>query len=63
MLAADIAPLFSRKNGECRTCAVKVLAGEPQHLDNALSKQEHEQQQLISPCVYRAKTSHLILDI
>lgn len=63
MLAADIPAAYSCKTGECRTCAVKVLAGEPHHFDNSLSKAEHEKQKLMCPCVSRAKTSHLTLDI
>jgi ferredoxin-NADP reductase/predicted pyridoxine 5'-phosphate oxidase superfamily flavin-nucleotide-binding protein len=62
MLAADIPAVFGCKTGECRTCAVKVLAGEPEHLDNALSTKEHEEQ-IMCPCVSRAKTSHLTLDV
>jgi ferredoxin len=62
MLAADIPAPYSCKTGECRTCAVKVLAGEVQHFDNALSKKEHEEQ-LMCPCVSRAITSNLTLDI
>lgn len=63
MLEADIPAIYSCKTGECRTCAVKVLAGEPLHLDNALSKEEQEDQQLMCPCISRAKTADLTLDI
>jgi len=63
MLAADIPAIYSCKTGECRTCAVKVLAGEPLHLDNTLSKAEQDNQQLMCPCVSRAKTTALTLDI
>ncbi len=63
MLAADIPAIYSCKTGECRTCAVKVLAGEPLHLDNTLSKAEQDNQQLMCPCVSRAKTAALTLDI
>ena len=61
MLAADIAAVYSCKTGECRTCAVEVLEGEVQHLDNSLSKEERKN--LMCPCVSRAKTSSLVLDI
>ncbi|NQY88905.1 MAG: 2Fe-2S iron-sulfur cluster binding domain-containing protein [Colwellia sp.] len=63
MLAVDIPVIYSCKTGECRTCAIKVLAGEPLHLDNTLSTVERENQQLICPCVSRAKTADLTLDI
>lgn len=63
MLAADIPAIYSCKTGECRACAVKVLAGDPLHLDNALSKAEQENKQLMCPCVSRAHTADLTLDI
>jgi ferredoxin-NADP reductase/predicted pyridoxine 5'-phosphate oxidase superfamily flavin-nucleotide-binding protein len=63
MLMAGIPAIYSCKTGECRTCAVKVLAGETLHLDNCLSKEEQENQQLMCPCVSRAKTSNLTLGI
>lgn len=63
MISADVTPIYSCKTGECRSCVVEVLAGEPQHLDNALSIEEQEQQKLMCPCVSRAKSAHLTLDI
>lgn len=35
---------FSCKTGDCKTCATKVLNGEPQHLDNCLTEEERQQQ-------------------
>ncbi|KGJ87500.1 2Fe-2S iron-sulfur cluster-binding protein [Thalassotalea sp. ND16A] len=63
MLDANIAAPYSCKAGECKTCAVKILEGTPKHLDNALSVAEQEQQGLMCPCVSRATSSHLTLDI
>jgi ferredoxin-NADP reductase/predicted pyridoxine 5'-phosphate oxidase superfamily flavin-nucleotide-binding protein len=63
MIEAGIPTIYSCKTGECRTCAIKVLAGNPLHLDNVLSKEEQENQQLMCPCVSRAKTADLTLDI
>ncbi|OUS29053.1 pyridoxamine 5'-phosphate oxidase [Thalassotalea sp. 42_200_T64] len=63
MLDANIAAPYSCKAGECKTCVVKVLDGTPKHFDNALSAAEQEQQGLICPCVSRATSSHLTLDI
>lgn len=63
ILAADIPTVYSCKTGVCRTCAIKVLAGEPLHLDNTLSEEEKENQLLMCPCVSRAKTPALTLDI
>jgi ferredoxin-NADP reductase/predicted pyridoxine 5'-phosphate oxidase superfamily flavin-nucleotide-binding protein len=61
MIAANIPALYSCKTGTCRTCKVTVLEGEVQHFDSSLSKEE--QKSLMCPCVSRAETSHLILDI
>jgi ferredoxin-NADP reductase/predicted pyridoxine 5'-phosphate oxidase superfamily flavin-nucleotide-binding protein len=63
MLEACIDAPFSCKAGNCKTCAVTVLAGEPEHRDSALSDIEREQQRLMCPCISRAKGDHLALDI
>ena len=39
---------------DCKSCAVKVLAGEPDHRDSALSTAEREEHRLMCPCVSRA---------
>lgn len=61
MIEAGIDAIYSCKSGECRTCAVQYLEGEVEHLDNSLSKEE--QKILMCPCVSRAKTTSLTLDI
>ncbi|TDJ40749.1 MAG: 2Fe-2S iron-sulfur cluster binding domain-containing protein [Gammaproteobacteria bacterium] len=53
----------SCKAGNCKSCAVKVLSGEPDHRDSALSTLEREEQRLMCPCVSRATGDHLVLDI
>ncbi|WOH38930.1 2Fe-2S iron-sulfur cluster-binding protein [Thalassotalea fonticola] len=63
MLDANVAAAYSCKTGECKSCAVKVLDGSPKHLDNALSVAEQEQQGLMCPCISRASSSHITLDI
>ncbi len=63
MLDAGIDVPFSCRTGNCRTCVVEVLDGEPDHRDSALSTFEKEQQQLMCPCVSRARTDKLVLDI
>lgn len=63
MINADISVAYSCKTGDCKSCAVKVLAGTPRHLDNALSIAEQEQQGLFCPCVSRACTSDITLDV
>jgi len=63
MLEAGIDAPFSCKTGNCKTCALTVLAGQAEHRDSALSSVEREQRQLVCPCISRAKGDHLALDI
>jgi len=63
MLEAGIDAPFSCGTGNCKTCAVKVLAGDPEHRDTALTDLEREQSQLMCPCISRATSEKLILDI
>ena len=63
MLEAGIDAPFSCRTGNCRSCAVKVLDGQPDHRDSALSVVERENDRLMCPCVSRAKTDRLVLDI
>lgn len=62
-LAAGIEIPFSCKSGDCKTCAVKVLEGKPQHFDNSLSKHERINEKLMCPCVSRAIDDNLVLDV
>lgn len=62
MLEAGIDAPFSCKAGTCKTCALKVLAGEPDHRDCALTPAERERQGLICPCISRARGEFLALD-
>jgi len=63
MLEAGVSSPFSCGAGNCKTCVVKVLDGEPEHRDSALSTAERADYQLFCPCVSRAKSEHLVLDI
>jgi hypothetical protein len=63
LLAAGIDAPFGCRNGSCRTCVVKVLGGEPEHRDSVLSTSDREEQQLMCPCVSRARSDRLALDI
>lgn len=49
--------------GTCGTCAVKVVAGNPDHRDSVLSAAEREQAGLMCTCVSRATSSTLTLDL
>jgi ferredoxin-NADP reductase/predicted pyridoxine 5'-phosphate oxidase superfamily flavin-nucleotide-binding protein len=63
VLAAGVDAPYSCRAGNCKTCAVKVLEGEADHRDIALSAAEREQQHLICPCISRAKGERLVLDL
>ncbi len=60
---AGIDAPFGCRTGNCRSCAVRVLEGKPDHRDNVLSERERNQQGLITPCVSRARSDHLVLDL
>lgn len=53
----------SCEQGVCGTCLTTVLEGEPEHNDLYLSDEEHEAGKLMTPCVSRAKSKLLVLDI
>jgi vanillate O-demethylase ferredoxin subunit len=54
---------YSCREGLCRTCECRVLAGEVDHRDYVLSKEERASNAVILQCVSRAKSSRLVLDI
>ncbi|HCZ16932.1 MAG TPA: pyridoxamine 5'-phosphate oxidase [Candidatus Accumulibacter sp.] len=61
--AAGIAAAAGCRTGSCGTCAVKVLAGTPDHRDSALSEGERERAGLMCICVSRARSAALTLDL
>ncbi len=63
LLSAGVDAPHSCRTGICRSCAVRVISGEPDHRDTALSDQERDSQQLICPCVSRANSHSLTLDL
>lgn len=63
LLEAGFDAPFSCRAGLCKTCAVPVLAGEPEHRDHALSIIERDRQRLMCPCISRARTDRLVLDL
>lgn len=54
---------YSCREGLCRTCECRVLAGEVDHRDYVLSEEERASNAVILQCVSRAKSSRLVLDI
>ncbi len=63
LLAAGVELPWSCRAGVCRSCAVRVLDGEPEHRDAALSAAERTGQRLFCPCVSRAHGPTLTLDL
>lgn len=63
ILANGVEVPYSCKTGECKTCAVKVIEGDPLHMDNCLTEAEQAQQKLMCPCVSRAQGDYLIIDV
>lgn len=63
ILEAGVEIPNSCRVGQCKSCAVKVLTGEPEHKDEALTPFERDSERLMCPCVSRAKGTSLILDI
>jgi len=49
--------------GVCGTCEVRVLQGTPQHLDSVMSDEDKDAIGVMYPCVSRASTDTLVLDI
>lgn len=63
MLDAGIDAYYGCKSGTCGACAVKVLDGTPIHRDSTLSDVERDHAGLICPCVSRAASDKLVLDL
>lgn len=49
--------------GVCGTCEVRVLTGEPLHLDSVMSDSDKDELRVMYPCVSRSKSTKLVLDI
>ena len=54
---------FSCREGMCRSCELPLLEGEAEHLDYVLSDEERAAHQCILPCVSRARSAELVIDI
>lgn len=53
----------SCRQGLCGTCEVRVLQGEPEHLDSIMDDEEKNELHIMYPCVSRAKTPELTLNV
>jgi ferredoxin-NADP reductase len=62
LLASGLNLSHSCKEGICGACETKVLAGEVEHLDGILTKQEQAANKSMMICVSRCRSSRLVLD-
>lgn len=53
----------SCRKGVCGTCEVRVVSGSPEHLDSVVDDEEKDRAGVMYPCVSRASTPELVLDI
>lgn len=51
------------EEGVCGSCETAVLAGEPEHRDSILNDREREESRTMFPCVSRARSAELELDL
>ncbi|WP_088708070.1 2Fe-2S iron-sulfur cluster-binding protein [Noviherbaspirillum denitrificans] len=63
VLNAGVDAPFSCREGVCGMCATKVLDGEVEHNDTALTDAERDKAALMCTCVSRARTASLVLDL
>ena len=49
--------------GVCGTCEVRVLGGQPTHLDSVMSDEDKDAIGVMYPCISRGTGSTLVLDI
>ncbi|WP_406691320.1 PDR/VanB family oxidoreductase [Saccharopolyspora sp. ID03-671] len=61
--AAGASLLSSCGQGICGTCETDVLDGEPDHRDSLLDDVERERGDRLFPCVSRARSDRLVLDL
>ena len=54
---------FSCREGMCRSCEIPLVSGEADHRDYVLSDEERAAHQCILPCVSRARSQELVLDL
>ena len=54
---------FSCREGMCRSCEIPLVSGEADHRDYVLSDEERAAHQCILPCVSRARSAELVLDL
>jgi vanillate O-demethylase ferredoxin subunit len=63
LAAAGVEVLTSCEQGVCGTCITRVLEGECDHRDLYFTDDEKARNDQFTPCISRAKTSVLVLDL
>ncbi|MES2170930.1 MAG: 2Fe-2S iron-sulfur cluster-binding protein [Actinomycetota bacterium] len=53
----------SCRKGVCGTCEVRVVGGRPDHLDSVVADEEKDRLGIMYPCVSRALSADLVLDL
>lgn len=53
----------SCEEGFCGSCELRVLAGTPDHRDTVLSPGERDRRDVVYPCVSRARSQKLVVDL
>lgn len=61
--AGGIEVAASCREGVCGSCELRVLRGSPMHLDSVLADDEKDELGVMYPCVSRAHSPQLVLDI
>jgi vanillate O-demethylase ferredoxin subunit len=61
ILRTGLSVPHSCKRGECGMCVTPVVTGQPDHRDLCLS--DAQRRHAMCPCVSRAATGHLVLDL
>lgn len=63
LLAAGVRVDSMCHNGLCGTCQTRVLSGEVDHRDSFLTDEERAASQFMMPCVSRAVSAAIVLDL
>jgi len=63
LAAAGVEVQTSCEQGVCGTCLTRVLDGTPEHRDQYLTPEEQAANDCFTPCVSRARSKQLVLDL
>ncbi|WP_270352041.1 PDR/VanB family oxidoreductase [Microbacterium testaceum] len=63
LLGAGVDVMWSCREGNCASCETPVLDGVPDHRDVILTEDERAANDVIFPCVSRARSGRLVLDV